>query len=190
MFEQPRRLHQAAIVINFGSYFVASVKGLAAPLFAMIFAGKGSEKQFVTLMVGGMFVLVGGIALIGPLLHYLSTTYIIEGDALVISSGFVLRKKRTIPLSRIQNVNVQRTLWHRLLGAAAVKVETAAGGKTEGDLAALSLEDANHLQAVLLQRQDGEIKDTPAAPPPALYRLCSKEVLLAGALGNLVNLPL
>ncbi len=102
MFEQPRRLHPASIVINFGTYFVASVKALAAPLFAAIFAGRKSEGHIVTLMFGGMFVLVGGIALVGPLLHYLSTTYVIEGDALVISSGFVFRKKRTIPLSRIQ----------------------------------------------------------------------------------------
>ncbi len=77
-------------------------------------------------------------------------------------------------------------MWHRLLGAAAVKVETAAGGKTEGDLAALSLEDANHLQAVLLQRAQADPAEAPAAPPPALYQLSTRQVLLAGALGNRV----
>lgn len=186
MFDRPRRLHPAAIVINFGAYFVGSVKALAAPLFATIFTDRKSQGQVVTLMLTAMFVLVGAIALIGPLLHFLSTSYVIEGDALVISSGFVMRKKRTIPLARIQNVNVQRTLWHRLLGAAAVKVETAAGGKTEGDLTALSLEDANHLQRVLLQQRGAESEDVKPEAPAPLYQLSPKQVLLAGALGNRV----
>ena len=127
LFSAPHRLHPAAIVINFGVYFIATVKNLALPLVGIFLSGRNEKGQFMALMTGIVIAVVGGISLIGPILNYFSTTFYIEGDALIISSGFVWRKRRTIPLARIQNVNVERTLWHRILGAASVKVETAAG---------------------------------------------------------------
>ena len=184
MFDKPRRLHPAAIVINFGVYFVATIKNLALPLVGILISGRNSKAHVMALMIGAGVAIVSLISLIGPLLHFFSTTFVIEDDSLVISSGFVWRKKRIIPLARIQNVNVERTIWHRILGAAAVKVETAAGGKTEGDLAALSIDDANSLQAVLLQHQGIERSNEEEAKPLPLYELSFKQVILAGALGN------
>jgi putative membrane protein len=186
MFDKPHRLHPAAILINFGQYFIATAKALAIPLVGILFSGRRNTQQFMVLIVGGFIAFIGAIALIGPVLHFLSTTFYIESEALVISSGFVWRKRRTIPLARIQNVNVERTLWHRILGAAAVKVETAAGAKTEGDLTALSLADANMLQAVLLQRRGAPAETAEVMKPAPLYELSPKQVLLAGALGNRV----
>lgn len=184
MFDVPHRLHPAAIVIRFGTLFVASIKSMAVPLVAVLFSGGKSSSHFMALGIGLIAVLIGSISLVGPILHFFSTTFYIEGDALVISSGFVWRKRRTIPLARIQNVNVERTLWHRILGAAAVKVETAAGRHTEGDLTALSLDDANKLQAVLLQRGAAQEVLASEQKPTPLYELSPRQVLLAGALGN------
>ncbi|MFI5384601.1 MAG: PH domain-containing protein, partial [Fimbriimonadales bacterium] len=178
--------HPAAIVINFGVYFMHAIKGAAPGLIAIFATGGRHDGHFLALMTGGIFVLMSAFALVGPVLHYFSTRFYIEADALVISSGFVWRKRRTIPLARIQNVNVQRTIWHRLLGAASVKVETAAGRKSEGDLTALSLEDANKLQAVLLQRRGLEPPVVDAVRPPPLYALSPRQVFLAGVLGNRV----
>ncbi len=184
MFDTPNRLHPASIVINFGAYFLAVGRSLIAPVIAILVSKGHSTAQFVSLVIGGSIAVIGGISLIAPVLHYLSTTFYIHEDALEISSGFIWRKKRTIPLARIQNVNVERTLWHRILGAAAVKVETAAGHKGEGDLTALSVENANRLQAVLLQRSDVASTPEPQTKPAPLYELSTKQVLLAGALGN------
>jgi putative membrane protein len=184
MFETPHRLHPAAIVIKFGTYFIATLRSLAAPLAGIFLSGRNSSGQFIPLMIGGSIAVIGGVSIIGPILHYFSTTFFIKDDALEISSGFIWRKKRTIPLARIQNVNVERTLWHRILGAAAVKVETATGKKGEGDLTALSLEDANTLQAVLLHNRPTETVSEDVQKPPPLYELSPKQVLLAGALGN------
>ncbi|HVT12206.1 MAG TPA: PH domain-containing protein [Fimbriimonadaceae bacterium] len=184
MFDKPHRLHPASIIINFGHYFVATLKSLGVPLAAAIFSGRHSSSDYVLLIIALGVAVTTGISLVGPVLHFFSTTFYIEGEALVISSGFVWRKRRTIPLSRIQNVNIERTIWHRLLGAAAVKVETAAGHKGEGDLAALSEENAAKLQSVLLHRA-APVPAAPAAEAP-LYQLSLRQVLLAGALENRV----
>jgi len=186
MFDRPHRLHPAAIVINFGAFFVQAVKGMA-PAMVAIFATSGHRGgNYLALLIGGFLLLVSAFALIGPVLHYFSTRFYIEADALVINSGFVWRKRRTIPLARIQNVNVQRTVWHRILGAASVKVETAAGKKSEGDLAALSLEDANKLQTVLLHGRGVEAPLAGELKPPPIYALSTKQVFLAGMLENRV----
>lgn len=185
LFDKPHRLHPASIVINCGVYFIATIKNLAFPLVGIFFAGKKDKEQFLTLMIAGAAALIGGISLIGPVLNYFSTTFYIENESLVISTGFVWRKRRTIPLARIQNVNVERTLWHRILGAAAVKVETAAGSKAEGELTALSLENANKLQAVLLGHGARHVTvEEPTEKPQPLYELSPRQVILAGALGN------
>lgn len=186
MFERPHRLHPAAIIINFGASFIAVVRAAGVPLIAGLASGGHSVKNYAALLIGGGIAAIGVISLIGPVLHYLSTRFYVSGEALEITSGFIWRKKRTIPLARIQNVNLERTLWHRILGAASVKIETAAGAKTEGDLAALSLEDANKLQAVLLHRAGAEVHEAEELPPPPIYSLTTKQVLLAGVLGNRV----
>ncbi len=184
MFETPTRLHPAAIVIKFGTYFVYTIRSLAIPIGGIFIAEKKTSQQLVTLLIGGFVALAGAISLIGTILHFLSTNFFIEGDSLVINSGFIWKKRRVIPLARIQNVNVERTLWHRLLGAAEVKVETAAGHKSEGELTALSEKDATKLQMVLLRNRGAVATDETAAKPALIYQLSPKQVLLAGALGN------
>ncbi|HWA83304.1 MAG TPA: PH domain-containing protein, partial [Fimbriimonadaceae bacterium] len=185
MFDKPHRLHPASIIINFGHYFVATVKSLGVPFAAAFFSGgRHSDSEFHVLIIGIGVAAIAGISLVGPVLHFFSTRFYIENEALVINSGFVWRKHRTIPLSRIQNVNIERTIWHRILGAAAVKVETAAGHKGEGDLTALSQENAAKLQTVLLHRSSPAPAAQPAEAP--LYELSLRQVLLAGALENRV----
>lgn len=183
MFEEPRRLHPAAILINLGRYFKQMIGAVAFPLIAMLASGRNSKKETMALMIGIFGGIISVLALIGPVLAFFSTTFSIHDNTLVISSGFIWRKCRTIPLARIQNVNIERTIWHRLLGAAAVKVETASGGGAEGELAALSMADANALQAALLHHAGTEPVEQPKLPE-ALFSLTPKQVFLAGALGN------
>ncbi|MBS1726347.1 MAG: PH domain-containing protein [Armatimonadetes bacterium] len=186
MFDQPRRLHYAAVIIKFGSYFVSTIKSLAAPIVAIFVSGRHSSETDLALKVAITVAAVGAISIISTVMHYFSTTFFIENEALVISTGFIWRKRRTIPLARIQNVNIERTIWHRFLGAAAIKVETAAGAKAEGELSALSVEDANSLQSALLKRSGGHPaeEESAAAKAETLYELSPRQVLLAGALGN------
>ena len=184
MFDTPHRLHPAAIIIKFGTYFVATIRSLVVPLAGIFFSERHASAQFVPLVVGLSVAVIGGLSIAGTIVHYLSTTFFVKDEALEISSGFIWRKNRTIPLARIQNVNIERTLWHRVLGAAAVKVETATGKKGEGDLTALSISDANSLQAVLLHRRSDDVVIEEVKKPEALYQLSTRQVLLAGALGN------
>ncbi len=184
MFDVPHRLHPAAIIIRFGTVIVGTLRALVPAIAALFLAHHDQTRAQMTLYIECAVAGLALLGLIGPLLYYFSTTFYIQDDALIINSGFVWKKHSTIPLARIQNVNIERTLWHRLLGAAAVKVETATGHKSEANLAALSVENADKLQHVLLHRQEALAEEPVEAKPTALYQLSLKQVLLAGALGN------
>lgn len=183
MFEQPRRLHVASILVGFGTY----IRQALWPLIASIYFGVSSKHdtgEFIGLIIAAI---VGALLLIGPILGYFSTTFYIKADSLIIQKGFVWKQRRTIPLARIQNVNIQRTIWHRMLKAAAVMVETAAGGGVEGKLDALSVEDAHALQQILLHQSaisEGEEGEEKPPAPPELFSLTTRQVLVAGALRN------
>ncbi|WP_435129268.1 PH domain-containing protein [Halobaculum sp. D14] len=86
---------------------------------------------------------------------------------LVVNSGVVSRQEREIPLRRIQNVDVSRSVVQRVLGLATVKFETAGGGSTEATLNAVGADDAEWLREQVGIRasrdRDGRRSDRGAA---------------------------
>jgi putative membrane protein len=67
------------------------------------------------------------------------TRFRIGGDELRIDSGVLVRRSRRIRLDRIQAVELQQPFLARIVGMAALGIETAGGSGTEATLAYLSL---------------------------------------------------
>src|SRR6056297_2897663 len=87
------------------------------------------------------------------LAYYRRFEYELTEDSLDIASGVFSRREREIPLRRVQNVDVTRSLVARLLGLAEVDVETAGGGSTEANLRFVSREEAGRLQEEVRERR-------------------------------------
>lgn len=86
--------------------------------------------------------------------QWLAFRFRIEGDDLVIDSGVLVRRRRVIPLARVQNVDLAQSTLERLARVAELRLETASGGSdTEATLAVLSLQEAQELQGELLRRR-------------------------------------
>ena len=77
--------------------------------------------------------------------------------------GVIYKKYVTIPYDRIQNVDIYRGIWARILGLSDLNIQTAgmsatvggygvSGGGTEGRLPALSREVAEQLRDELIKR--------------------------------------
>ena len=77
--------------------------------------------------------------------------------------GVIYKKYVTIPYDRIQNVDIYRGIWARILGLSDLNIQTAgmsatvggygvSGGGTEGRLPALSREVAEQLRDELIRR--------------------------------------
>jgi len=137
-----RRLHPRSAAIDavqgglqfgslglFGGFFLANQAGVVPFSVALLLAPLA-------------FLLGAGY----QVAHYYRFGYELSDEELLVTSGVVGRKRREIPLERIQNVDVGRPAVKRALGLAVVRFETAGGSTTEATLDAVGPEEADRLQ--------------------------------------------
>ena len=160
------------------SFLVTSLQSL--PQLAL----SGGSVGFVTrgadyalqLAIAGM-----AVALILGFLRWSRFRFQVTPTELRIESGLFERRRRVIPLERVQDVDIERGPLHRLLGLAKARVETGGGGRDEGTLDGIRLARAGELREQLRGVRAGPWG---AAPLPAdkapLYRLGRGRLLLLG----------
>ncbi|MFB6154310.1 MAG: PH domain-containing protein [Haloferacaceae archaeon] len=115
--------------------------------------------------------------------------YELTADTFDIRSGVVARREREIPLQRIQNVDIRRNAVQRVLGIAAVNVETAGGSGTEAQLRFVDFEEAKRLQRDVARLKRGAAADEPEPDVEELFALSTRELALVGALSFDFRLP-
>jgi putative membrane protein len=132
-----------------------------------------------------LFFLAGSGALVA-LARYLSLRYWIEGGRLVIRSGIISQQVRTIPLDKIQNVELRQSPIHQMAGVVDFRIETAAGPEAEAHLAVLARDAAERLKTELLAGRGDAAGDTEAAGPvsPVIWKASLGDLLLLGASSN------
>ncbi len=146
-----RRLHPLVLVARAVGH---AISGIGIPVFFFAMASvvfrDGTFDQALLIPIGGLGLLIG---LAYGVLSYLKFTYEVTEDTFDLHSGVIARREREIPHRRVQNVDVTRSFWHRLLGVAVVRIETAGGGATEAELDFVSAEEATRLQRELRDRR-------------------------------------
>jgi putative membrane protein len=179
--------------------FLVSLPAFVILLFPVL-RSSGSAEVVPILAV----LLYGVLALPLIFLRYFRFRYQITEREVLIHSGVLTRQHRSIPIERIQNIEIEQSLLPRLFGTAKVKIETAGSAQTEGVLEYVSLARARDIREIVrtFQRQQSERIDTvpgseislgserPAAHPEApagelrevLLALPLHRVLLVGML--------
>lgn len=95
-----------------------------------------------------------GLAAVGyEWLRYRHYRYDLTDETLNIDSGVLFRREREIPLGRVQNVDISRSILQRVLGIADVGIETAGGSSTEAALQYVSHAEATRLQEGIRTRK-------------------------------------
>lgn len=142
--------------------------------------------------VGGRVVVfaivaVAVLATVGyELAYFRRFEYELTADTFDIRSGVISRREREIPYHRIQNVDISRNVLQRVLGIAAVGLETAGGRQTEGTIRYVSFADAEWLQREIQRRKQStsgsEARDEEmrAVDAETLYRITPRELTLVG----------
>lgn len=141
----------------------------------------------------GPVLLAVGIALLFALRvgAWWRTTWTFDGRELVVSSGWLNRTVRSVPIVRLQQVEVVRKLRHQIFGVAALRVHLASAGVGDADvgLEVLSLSDAQALRATMEDARRGAVVGGDVAavvpPPPAheVLRLTPGLLALGGLTG-------
>ncbi len=175
-----RRLHPATVIVKIPTV----LRSMALPLVAVFVASSADETSRNLLWFAGI---AGGTSVIASIFRYVFTYYGIADDKLVIRTGMLFRRDRTIPIARIQNIDLKRTPLHRLMGVTEVRVETAGAEGSEAHLSVVGVSQAELFRSDLLDRA-GRTSHKPGGPVPQVLRSSSLgELLLAGATENRVG---
>jgi putative membrane protein len=153
-----RRLHPATPLLKGWKFFLVAVAVVGNN------AIQNPNVELILVQVGGALV----IGLVLGLFSWWFTKYRIDGENLLIDSGFLFRRSRRIRIDRLQAVDIVRPVLARMLGMAELRLEVAGGGRTEAPLAYLTEPDAHRLRAELLARAAGLDASTPEAPESQL----------------------
>ncbi|HEX2167388.1 MAG TPA: PH domain-containing protein [Longimicrobiales bacterium] len=138
-----RRLHPLSVLFS----SARTLKSLLLPLVALMFAIRDNASLvFIVAMLAAVSALTGSAAVV----RYLRFSYRYDERDMVIRSGLLTRQERRIPYVRIQNVDAAQNPVHRLLGVAAVYVQTGGGAEPEAALSVLPLEALEEMRARVL----------------------------------------
>jgi putative membrane protein len=177
---EPRQLDPRWIVYS----AVRSLRSLIVPLLIIGFSRRGSLTEWIGI---GIAFAVAAVILAGRAVAWTRITYRVTELGIEFASGLLSRNERFLPSDRVQAIDFQEDVIHRLLGVVAIRVESAAGTGAGADitLEALSRDEAERLRTVLLRQprtDDAGVAPDEAQPP---------EISVANEEGELVaNVPL
>ncbi len=156
---EPQRLHSLTLLQR----LLASLPILVFLLIPVV-SNPSSQNVFYLFMT----VAYGAMTLPAILLQYYRFSYRLTEKQIVIQSGVFNRKNRSIPIERVQNVQIEQNLIARLASIAKVKIETAGSSTTEGVLEYVGLQEAHRIRQAVrsFQRTSAERRrsDEPRTP--------------------------
>jgi putative membrane protein len=175
---ETHRLHPLTVLLEVGR-----VLGRVAWFFVLVMVvgslgGRQADPATWIFLLAGSGVLVA-------LARYLSLRYWVDHGHLVIRSGIVSQQLRTIPLDKIQNVELRQNAIQQLFDVVDFRIETAAGPQAEAHLAVLSRDAADRLKGQVLAGQ-GRAEASGETEPPSVvvWQAGLGDLVLLGATSN------
>ena len=110
------------------------------------------ERYLLLALLGIVVVIIVVIGLFW--LSWRMHTFRVTGEVVEVRSGVLFRSHRKARLDRIQGINIARSLFARIFGAARLEI-SAAGSDANVQLAYLSSANADGLRAEILARASG-----------------------------------
>jgi putative membrane protein len=191
---EPAFLHPSSIFFEVVSHVR---KYLIPAVFAVYSAASGG------IFGSGLAVVVFGGALVATLVRYFTLRYRIHENDFIVTEGLLFRRVRSVPIRRIQNVDLVQNIVHRMFGVAEVRIETASGTEPEAILRVLTRRQIEELRAAIvgganmlpilahqaLGVDDGDSTIAgPTVPEIAtikiIHRISLKQLALAGLASN------
>ncbi len=157
-------LHPLSVVVNLIPQAWRTLRG-SWPILLAVVVGAGAGMQFFDL---SLLLLFFALAFGRTFVHFATLRYRVHAGRFEVRFGLLNRQARELDPARIQNISLERNLFHRAAGLVEVRVETAGDAGIHGLLSALSVEAAQQLQQQLKALVDhsraGEIEGAPTDP--------------------------
>lgn len=105
------------------------IVGIAAFLSAKLSSWMSSDSNLLTIarvaiVVVAVFLLI--FLFVRPLTAWLTTQYVFTNRRIIIRTGIIARRGRDMPLSKVNDVSFDHSVWERLLNCGTLMIESAA----------------------------------------------------------------
>jgi putative membrane protein len=187
MFE-PKRIHPVGVILS----FLKIIKSYIIPVFLFFFLG--NHDRFEIYFILGAILLVVFIV-ITSFFDWWKFTYWLEDGEFRVEHGVFVKKKRYIPIERIQTINISAGIIQQIFGLVKVQIETAGGGmKAEAVLTAIKRQEADRIQkAIALYKQDSsepnEVQNEERPQIPT-YKMEVKDLFVAASTSSGIGVVL
>ena len=103
---------------------------VGAASFASALVPEGEFQPPVRLAVAALALVLVLVSVVGPLLRWRTTHYVVTTTRVLHRSGVLTRRGRDVALARITDVSSSQTLWERVIRAGTLSVTSAGEGAT------------------------------------------------------------
>jgi uncharacterized membrane protein YdbT with pleckstrin-like domain len=104
---------------------LAAVIVLGLAVLGVFFVPDGSFQQVVQYVIIGVGLILLIYLSVMPWIRWITTSYVITNERVLIREGVLTRTGRDIPLVRINDVTFHHTLPERMIGSGTLTIESA-----------------------------------------------------------------
>ncbi len=172
--------------------FIEAIKKSVLPLLIGIVGTSGEKQDFI-------IIAIASFASVITIVQFWFYHYWLEADRLVVKEGILFKSLRQVPYERIQNVNVEKNVLHRIFKVATLQIESASGVKPEAVIRVIADEQIKHIQKVIKQQthinsedpgHSKEVEETDGAMGAPLYEMTNKDVATYGFISHKALVPI
>ena len=145
--ERTRQSYVAILLIIYKTYRI--IVRQAWPFLIYFFVGGGSKKYYIIMVVSAIAIL----GMVYSIIKFFRYHFYIVDDELIIEQGVFGRARTNLPFARIQTINIEQNIIHRLFNVVMLKVDTAGASGSELEFQAIDHSSAEKLREILLSKR-------------------------------------
>lgn len=111
----------------------------------------GSAGTILTWVLAVVALIALFILVIRPFLFWWTTQYVFTNRRIIIRTGIIARRGRDMPLSKVNDVSFDHSVWERILNCGTLMIESAA---ENGQLVIENIPDVENVQREVYRLHD------------------------------------
>lgn len=148
----PRRQSPAAVILILARFFRRLARQ-AWPVIIIVFFRQGEQNLLTYVLYFALATTL--FSMFASLASYWRFYFYTTNEEFIIEKGIFNKVKLSVPFDRIQTINFQRNLLHRLLGVTGLEIDTAGSQTKELSIPALTENEARLIRQFLLEKRSG-----------------------------------